>query len=380
MESEHTSSSADDWESVEPARKRQKTEEISIDEPTEAVCTKPTRDTQYYLDDGDCVILVDNILFKVHRFLLARDSSAFQNMFSLPSDKKGVTEGSKDDNPVFLPGDTPDQFRALLWVMYALPPELQVYNTPKADISHLLTIAEITNKYHFATIETWAVDALYNVLSGAYGTPSNELASCSSDRIARVLEIAILCNHHRLRDNVIAQWTNRILSRTLWPGPALTFSDKYNLRSLQGVAYYVQLMESRTTPGECHLDDTLSRDQRVRLLSGSWSLVNLWDVLRTTPPTFDRPDGCTYHQHGCLSVWNSQWLAAGKHEKTLKYRSSDVLGRLRCMQDILLANSDLGSLLTPQCRAAALKALVVLMEDIEERLADHFVDLTAPVE
>lgn len=29
-------------------------------------------------------------------------------------------EGDKDDNPIILHGDTPDEFRALLWSLYAL--------------------------------------------------------------------------------------------------------------------------------------------------------------------------------------------------------------------------------------------------------------------
>jgi hypothetical protein len=46
-------------------------------------------------------------------------------MFSLPSDSTSgssmtVVEGDSDDNPIRLQGDTAEEFRALLWALYAL--------------------------------------------------------------------------------------------------------------------------------------------------------------------------------------------------------------------------------------------------------------------
>lgn len=45
-------------------------------------------------------------------------------MFRLPPtepDSEGRSlEGTDDDNPVVLEGDTPEQFKSLLWALYAL--------------------------------------------------------------------------------------------------------------------------------------------------------------------------------------------------------------------------------------------------------------------
>ena len=47
-------------------------------------------------------------------------------MFSLPSDSSSDSsmsvgpEGESDDNPIRLQGDTAEEFRALLWALYAL--------------------------------------------------------------------------------------------------------------------------------------------------------------------------------------------------------------------------------------------------------------------
>ncbi|KAH9947432.1 hypothetical protein B0H21DRAFT_691983 [Amylocystis lapponica] len=346
----------------------------------------PVRDKQYYLDGADCVIRVEDTLFRVHRFLLARDSSAFEDMFGMPGGPgEAATEGFSDEHPICLYGETVTQFRALLSVLYALPAELQAYNTVKADIAQLLTIAEATNKWHFASVEAWAIDAVYNVTSGVHGAPAHDLAHCTSAKLARVLAVALLCGHARLRDFAVDKWTHRILARELRPAPALAIADRHGLPGLAGIAYYVQLMEMGPNFAIAHADGVedeageavvLSREQRLRLLSGHWSLVRLWEHVRTAPPKFQRPDGCTYHQQGCLSTWAAVWLEVGKSETTLRYSGADVVGRLRSMEEQLSMHVDLGSSLTPQCKRRALLALKATVKEVQDGLADHFADLT----
>ncbi len=95
------------------------------------------RDEEYYRMDGDCVILVGSVLFKVrhltlssslnckvnfrqvHRFLLERDLSAFANMFSMPQGETALPHALTDENPLVLHDDI-DDFRALCWIIYAL--------------------------------------------------------------------------------------------------------------------------------------------------------------------------------------------------------------------------------------------------------------------
>lgn len=57
---------------------------------------------------------------QVHRTILSKDSSTFETMFKLPSGEDTQAEGSRDNNPVVLSGDTPEQFRSLLWALYAM--------------------------------------------------------------------------------------------------------------------------------------------------------------------------------------------------------------------------------------------------------------------
>lgn len=44
----------------------------------------------------------------------------FGTMFALPIPTADDAEGSSDDNPVYLAGDTVAEFRNLLWALYAL--------------------------------------------------------------------------------------------------------------------------------------------------------------------------------------------------------------------------------------------------------------------
>lgn len=64
--------------------------------------------------------------------MLVKDRSTFQSMFSLDvyriSEEHGATspidaavrEGTDDNNPIVLQGDTVDEFRALIWSLYSL--------------------------------------------------------------------------------------------------------------------------------------------------------------------------------------------------------------------------------------------------------------------
>ncbi|KAJ7740198.1 hypothetical protein DFH07DRAFT_839185 [Mycena maculata] len=74
------------------------------------------RDGDYYFDHGDFVICAENTLFRVHKFILSRDSSIFMDMFVIG---KSTEDGATDETSVLV-SDTTEAFRALLWVLYSL--------------------------------------------------------------------------------------------------------------------------------------------------------------------------------------------------------------------------------------------------------------------
>lgn len=246
-----------------------------------------------------------------------------------------------------------------------------------------------------------------------------DLTRASTIALTEILEIAMRCGHRRLIDFVIESWSNRILSKEIPPRAAMSVADRWDLDDLRGVAYYVQLMEmgkdfegrlrinlspneilppsgtatqdtdeaavipqptsSRaSTPVSPCEDDTspLSSAQLTRLLSGFYSLVSLWDHLRLTPPTFPRPDGCTYHMHGCVATFRSVWCEVARSEKTTRYGSADVVGRLRCVEEQLRASTDLACALSPGCKREAMAAVKKCIKEVQEGLSARFVDLT----
>ncbi|KAI0766450.1 hypothetical protein BD413DRAFT_481069 [Trametes elegans] len=337
-------------------------------------------------------------------------------MFSIPSQDVHWQneEGSSDDNPIRLYGESAERFRALLSVIYDLPSQLQAYNTPGGNIDRLLTICEMTNKYHFASMETWAVDALFNVISCLHGPPAQQyhLTCCSSSWMKRMLDVALLCGHERLRQHVADRWTDRILARDLRPVHALDVPLQTGTSKLVGTAYYVQLLEmgpdfdpgvvedgkqyarsqrgghptTATGGGAAAAASTeprtgtravLTREQKQRLLSGHWSLTRLWERLRTTPPAFERPEGCTYHQRGCVSTWAHVWKDVAQSPATARHDGVDVLGRLKTMAEQLFLHAELANALSPQCQRAAMLALKATMTEVKEGLAKYFSDLTA---
>lgn len=272
----------------------------------------------------------------------------------------------------------------------------------------------MTNKYHFASTESWAVDALYNVVSCLHGPPQQQrhLSQCSSVWMKRLLEVALLCGHEKLRALVATRWVARILTRDLRPIHALEIAARSGEQNLAGYAYYTQLLEMGPSFDPGVVEDgkqyarprisaalaaagvavvapsneprigtpaVLTREQKARLLAGHWSLTRLWERLRTTAPPFERPDGCTYHQHGCLSTWAQVWREVGRTEKTLRFEVADVLGRLGAMEEQLAMHADLSNALSPQCKRAALLALRATMTEVKEGLAGHFCDLAVDV-
>lgn len=308
---------------------------------------------------------------------------------------------------------------------FVRPDELHAYRTASADISRLLTIASLTNKYHFLSTAWWAVSALYSVTSGEFGPPTHpmgDLTRASTTALTQILEIAMRCGHRRLIDFVIECWSNRILSKELAPRAAMRVADRWDLDALRGVAYYVQLMEmgkdfegrlrithspkpheltphpnattvqdtgeaavvpeptrSRASTPESMCEDEaapLTSAQLTRLLSGFYSLVSLWDHLRLNPPTFPRPDGCTYHMHGCVTTFRTVWCDVARSEKTARYGSADVVGRLRCVEEQLRANTEMACALSPGCKREAMAAVKKRIKEVQEGLSTHFMDLT----
>ncbi|KAJ3563911.1 hypothetical protein NP233_g8631 [Leucocoprinus birnbaumii] len=273
-----------------------------------------TRDRSYYFRDATRVFQVENHLFRIHDYLLTRESLFFERMFSLPQPSKGLEDGctatasccdgSSDDNPI-LCHDKLDAFRALCWALYARPLEVHQQEDPKyVDITRLLSIAAIAHKYEFTSLEEWSISVIRSHWMADFGT-QNE--SKTGERLIWTLgdiqELVFLSLEIETIDatfkkSIEGQWLARISNPKFGNSTivqrTLTFADGLSSQRLRALAYYYTLRrfgllqlcgtgdggrllepESFREHNQSDWLTHLTNDQRRRLMHGLWSLVSL---------------------------------------------------------------------------------------------------------
>ncbi|KAK0223748.1 hypothetical protein IW262DRAFT_852171 [Armillaria fumosa] len=73
-----------------------------------------SRNRKFYFDDDMTIFIVENELFRVHRYFLTRESEFFRTMLSCPPGSEGP-EGMSDDNPIPIgAGATREEFECVL--------------------------------------------------------------------------------------------------------------------------------------------------------------------------------------------------------------------------------------------------------------------------
>ncbi|KAG6831625.1 hypothetical protein H0H92_008702 [Tricholoma furcatifolium] len=278
-----------------------------------------------------------------------------------------------EGRPVFLT-DTVQEFRDFLWALYAPPNELFL----ETDIDRLLNVAAVANKYCLCSLETWTIERIY-CLANDPNSPS-PLHSTPLDRCARMLDLAILCDHQKLQDLI----TQILISRTLWysvsPEAVLGIAEKHDLRTLIGVCYYRQLISlerpiSRRNSciTQTVFPESMGIDKRMQFLSAHDSLVMLWERIRAFPPTLSC-QGCPSHMD-CERAWEVMWYSACETDEILHASSADVLGRMKAlMLGLRKSMADVPSM-SLQCKMAALESITETRDEVIAGLVSHFMAL-----
>ncbi|KAJ7475196.1 hypothetical protein B0H11DRAFT_2034482 [Mycena galericulata] len=373
-----TSSELED-PSVEPVRKRARTDSYTadadttlLDEDAGGVPEKIIQDPQYYFIDGDCKIRVENTLFSIHRFLLARDSSVLETMFQLPQGTE-KPQGLSDEDPIVLVGDTAEQFHALCWALYAMPDEITKQRTNKSSIDKLANVAAISHKYHLATYHTWAMSSIKKRC-----TNFDYLSSCSLDHLTSLVGLFILCADAALVKFAQKAWITRL--ECVAPSSAeflhaLDFAEKHDLRHFLGQVYYTHVTSSdvegiQTVSSSIAVKfpyaPNMSPERLQCSLLGYWSLSSYWRRLALTQPELPRPVNCTIHMHTnhCVRGWKSAWQAAENVGG-----ACDVVAKLKFIQKIY---GVAGSGVHPTCVPRGDEVIQLLITGLEATLPDHF--------
>ncbi|KAJ7023051.1 hypothetical protein C8F04DRAFT_1240367 [Mycena alexandri] len=302
--------------------------------------TQPVKDDKYFFDDGDCLFLVEGILFKV--LSSYKGSIWSQDMVVL--------------DPIPLSDDSSaEEFRALCWAVYALPNEIHGETTRGAtDVKRLLDVAKMCHKYSLPAFESWALERIRIECR----SPVDHLARCTQEMLGQIMGLASLCRNDKLLALVEGAWILRLQSRgsphageslpTTDCSAALLAGEIYNRRDLQGAAYYELHKEistgsstlSRTRGRFSHLK--LTDQQLLRLLEGRVLLTSFW-VTRAPRETGVYFALC---KHSCKDLWSRSPMHS-------KLESSDMLEHLKSFRD---SNSDKRS--SHPCAMARLDHLI----------------------
>ncbi|KAI9573681.1 hypothetical protein HD554DRAFT_2012970 [Boletus coccyginus] len=370
----------------------------------------PHRDLRFYMADGSCVLRVGNTLFNVrfsyllvHRSILSADSSSFSTLFTLPQGNITV-EGTSDDNPIVLHGDTAEEFRNFLWSLYALPHEVMVMRGPHLDLDRVIDIAKVASKYSFKSIETWALDAIQefierkpsplldsNPIGFPFSVDSPPSAFVESKRqISRLVRLAQMCGHANLLETMITLLRQLMSASLHFSYLAMSLADDLNLKELRGLAYLEVLQRSvficgsdeksnALVEGDVHeSSDGLDRlvvspAQQLRLLSGYYRLSKVWERLRAIPIPFEHAPLCgtTWHQHGCTQSWSEFWKEKARSDGVLALGPANVIGKL---QVILKEFDKWGSAtyMHHECKLVAKRAIQDTIKHTSDSLPDLF--------
>lgn len=250
--------------------------------------------------------------------------------------------------------------------------------TPKANSLQLFHLARITHKYQFRAIETWALNALTACYTRSIPAPSFDEADGPS--LVQITELAALCEQRELLDAAILRW-KRLLGEGRDIALALGVSERLDLRGLLGLAYHSMLLRGRE---QWEADALLTRNQRVRLLSGHYALGRLWERLPNEPPMLTHSTRCTGGSTArCNQAWGTLWksvLEMGKQVLPLQY--ADVLGKMMLAESVIKAlvereiptHGMLDGM--PWCKENALEVTSAKVKEIQENLADYFSDVS----
>ncbi|KAF9445386.1 hypothetical protein P691DRAFT_637196, partial [Macrolepiota fuliginosa MF-IS2] len=153
-----------------------------------------TKDADYYFDDGNCVLRIDNCLFNLHRTILRRSSTFFRNMLSSSQPREGGANGDSDDHPIVCQ-DSLEAFRAWCWALYAGIEDLGDDNSTDTgpDEEKCAHIGLLAHKYGCAAIGGWAQEALVQRLSRDDHSDDSS-TSISPARLEYILKVSTNCN------------------------------------------------------------------------------------------------------------------------------------------------------------------------------------------
>ncbi|ESK92777.1 hypothetical protein Moror_15950 [Moniliophthora roreri MCA 2997] len=119
----------------------------------------PIRHGRYYLDDSLAIFLVENHLFKVHRYFFRQESVFFDSMFDCPPPTEGQ-DGQTDDKPIEIPGVTCNQFEALLDHFYDGLFRKEAYFNSATPLQKYIDLLSVAHRFECTTARERAIKGI----------------------------------------------------------------------------------------------------------------------------------------------------------------------------------------------------------------------------
>lgn len=244
---------------------------------------------------------VQGTLFKVHKVYFSRDpTSMFRDMFNIT---QGGSATPTDLEPIPLTDDTVEEFRALCWVVYALPRDIYLQSTREADVDRLAKIVKMCHKYSVTAFETWALEMLHKQC----GRELNYLAKCSSDMLTTLMGLTLRCSDDQLLSLVESNWLTRIRDG-LPCQTALIVGQRHGRRRFLAEVYFhlsKQLYESTLSRQSAFSPWNIPDIHLLRVLSGHALLLNFWCRLRRDPIPISSICNTSTHNM-CRTLWDTR--------------------------------------------------------------------------
>lgn len=266
------------------------------------------------------------------------------------------------------------------------------------NIKRLTDCLEMSNKYHFISIETWAYNTLSSVLEtwiDIQELDDNDDEPLPLEDVSRISRVCVTTTGGRLLSlpNYLKKlWERSVLLAGTLEEIALVLRALDDLDSAfkvpRGLAYYQVL----TVWSESWRNSSLlDREQKIRLLAGYHNLNRTRSEaeLRKQLAGFEHHAECGANNQECRASWEAVThvlitdVELGHSMMPVQPESEtfDYMTRLRVVSAAadLLVKGDISADsmrcqdMTKKCRKRALKHTKKLIQDTEENLMDRFV-------
>lgn len=250
----------------------------------------------------------------------------------------------------------------------------------EGDVAQLSNVVQMAHKYHYITTEAWALGALLGRFSSQ--------PTASTPTLIQITEVAVLCEDKPLLDAVRLRW-KCLIGKRKDLAVAINVMGRLGIRDLEGLAYYGMLFEGKS---RWDTDPGLTRDQRIRLLSGYYNLTKASEALTRNPPDFVHHPQCS-DREDCEEDWKICWksitaLDLGEDTVGLSqiviHDKMDLMGRLMLAVSVMtafeakdrtnFADTPLGFVWS-DCLGIAWHATMRMSKETQENLMSFFQDV-----